>query len=88
MESLIQRGVPMRSAHEAVGKLVRLCEERKCRLVDLPAAEFDAIHAGLSAGVYDVLGVKNVIGAFRSAGSTAPYEVEKQIRFWRTQLGM
>ena len=32
MEFLIAQGVPMRSAHEAVGKLVRLCEERRCRL--------------------------------------------------------
>src|SRR5437588_2904651 len=32
MEFLIARGVPQRSAHEAVGKLVRLCEERRCRL--------------------------------------------------------
>jgi len=88
MEALIQRGVPMRSAHEAVGKLVRRCEERQCRLADLPASEFDAIHAGLGADVFSVLGVQNALGAFRSVGSTAPYEVEKQLRFWRTQLGM
>ena len=36
MEALISRGVPMRSAHEAVGNLVRECEQRKCRLADLP----------------------------------------------------
>src|SRR5439155_3003896 len=30
MEFLIGQGVPQRSAHEAVGKLVRLCEERRC----------------------------------------------------------
>src|SRR5438093_10203806 len=32
MEALIGRGVPMRSAHEAVGRLVRQCEEKRCRL--------------------------------------------------------
>ena len=32
MEHLIAQGMPMRAAHEAVGKLVRLCEERRCRL--------------------------------------------------------
>lgn len=86
METLIQRGMPMRSAHEAVGKLVRLCEQRECRLADLPPTEFDDVLSGLSATVYDVLGVKNALAAFRSVGSTAPYEVEKQVRFWRTQL--
>jgi argininosuccinate lyase len=29
MEYLVAQGVPMRSAHEAVGKLVRLCLERR-----------------------------------------------------------
>lgn len=42
MEALIARGVPMRSAHEVVGNLVRECEQRKCRLADLPDAMFPA----------------------------------------------
>src|SRR5205814_7465484 len=29
MEFLVQQGVPLRSAHEAVGKLVRTCEARR-----------------------------------------------------------
>ena len=86
MEALILRGVPMRSAHEAVGKLVRQCEQQKCRLADLPAAVYDAIHPGLGRDVYAVLGVKNALAAFRSAGSTAPAEVAKQLEFWRSNL--
>src|SRR5205823_6918293 len=31
MEYLVAQGLPMRAAHEAVGKLVRLCEGRRCR---------------------------------------------------------
>ena len=42
----------MRSAHEAVGKLVRQCEERRCRLADLPAEAFEAIRPGLGAKVH------------------------------------
>src|SRR5262245_35945194 len=49
MEGLIARGVPMRSAHEAVGKLVRECEARKCRLVDLPDEMYDAVVPGRAA---------------------------------------
>src|SRR4051812_44201489 len=51
MEYCISQGVPMRAAHEAVGKLVRLCEQRGCRLADLPAEEFDSVRPGLSPGV-------------------------------------
>jgi argininosuccinate lyase len=81
MEALIARGVPMRSAHEAVGNLVRECEGRKCRLADLPDALFPA------PGVKESLGVANSLKAFRSYGSTAPAEVAKQLSDWKARLG-
>ncbi len=87
MEHLIQAGVPMRSAHEAVGNLVRLCEGRRCRLADLPPVEFDSIRPGLSPGVYKVLGVANALASFRSAGSTAPEKVREQLQAWQGLLG-
>src|SRR5262249_42606560 len=86
MEYCIAQGVPMRAAHEAVGKLVRLCEGRRCRLADLPAEEFDSVRKGLAPGVYKVLGVGNALAAFRSFGSTAPAEVERQLSGWRQRL--
>jgi argininosuccinate lyase len=86
MEFLIARGIPMRSAHEAVGRLVRLCEDRKCRLADLPAAEYEAVSPGLSNDVFKVVGVANALAAFKSVGSTAPAEVERQLEAWRKRL--
>jgi argininosuccinate lyase len=86
MEFFIVQGVPQRTAHEQVGKLVRLCEERGCRLADLPPEVYESVRPGLGAGVYKVLGVSNALAAFRSAGSTAPAEVEKQITEWRQRL--
>jgi argininosuccinate lyase len=86
MEFFIGQGVPMRAAHEAVGKLVRLCEERRCRLRDLPPEVYESVRPGLSSGVYQVLGVANALAAFRSAGSTAPAEVERQLAAWRTRF--
>ena len=86
MEFFVKQGVPLRSAHEAVGKLIRQCEERKCRLVALPAEAFDAIQAGLSGKIGGVLGVNNALAAFQSYGSTAPVEVAKQLDAWRGRL--
>lgn len=86
MEHLVQAGMPMRSAHEAVGKLVRKCEERGCRLADLPPEEYDAIRPGLSSGVYEIVGVRNALRAFRSLGSTGPEQVADQLRRWRERL--
>lgn len=88
MEAMVLHGLPMRSAHEAVGKLVRLCEQRRCRLRDLPPEEFDQIAPGFSAKVYSVLGVKNALAAFRSSGSTAPEEVDRQLNFWEQRLNI
>jgi argininosuccinate lyase len=34
-----------------------------------------------------VLGVANALKAFRSHGSTAPQEVEKQLAWWRGRFG-
>jgi argininosuccinate lyase len=86
MEFLVARGLPMRAAHEAVGKLVRLCEERRVRLRELPAEVYESIRPGLSREVYQVLGVANALAAFQSAGSTAPVEVDRQLRSWRSRL--
>jgi argininosuccinate lyase len=87
MEGLIARGVPMRSAHEAVGTLVRECEQKKCRLVDLPVEVFERISPGSSA-VRSLLGVPNTLAAFKSYGSTAPTEVARQLREWKERVGI
>jgi argininosuccinate lyase len=86
MEFFVKQGVPLRSAHEAVGRLVRQCEEGKCKLVELPAESYDAIQPGLSAKVAQVLGVQNALAAFQSFGSTAPAMVAQQLHAWRQRL--
>ncbi len=86
MEFLIMQGLPMRLAHEAVGKLVHLCEERRCRLTDLPPEVYESVRPGLGSGVYQVLGVANALAAFRGVGSTAPTEVARQIQAWNSKL--
>ena len=86
MESLISRGVPMRTAHEAVGALVKQAEDAGGRLVDLPAIAFEAVAPGSGDAVRDSLGVANAIAAFRSYGSTAPAEVAHQLAAWQDRL--
>jgi argininosuccinate lyase len=87
MEFFISQGVPMRSAHEAVGKLVRRCEQEKCRLSALPTTVFEEVCEGIGPSIRNVLGVANSLAAFRSYGSTAPAEVQKQLLAWRERLG-
>ncbi len=86
MESLIARGVPMRTAHEAVGTLVKRAEDGRGRLVDLPVSAFEAVAPGGGEAVRASLGVANAIAAFRSYGSTAPTEVAQQLAAWQDRL--
>jgi argininosuccinate lyase len=86
MEYLIQRGVPMRTGHEVVGKLVKLCESRTCRLADLKLEELKQ-HCGLiEADVANWLGTSNVVARLTSFGGGGRDSVKEQLREWHTRL--
>ncbi len=86
MEYLIGRGVPMRTGHEIVGKLVRLCESKRCRLVDLTLAEFREVDENIAEDVYGWLGTENVVARLCSFGSGGRGSVADQADEWRTRL--
>jgi argininosuccinate lyase len=86
MEYLIAKGIPQRTGHEIVGRLVGLCERKGCRLADLSAADFATAHPAIEDDVRAILGVKNAVDAFRSYGSTAPSEVARQLERWKAKL--
>ncbi len=87
MEHLIALGVPQRTAHEVIGKLVGQCERRGLkRLADLTDAELAEADPRLGPEARGVLGVANAIRAFRSYGSTAPAEVDAQLARWTSRL--
>ena len=56
------------------------------RLADLTAEEFRSVDASLDESVRGVLGVENAVARFVSYGSTAPGEVEKQIKLWQERV--
>jgi argininosuccinate lyase len=87
MEHLIGRGVPQRTAHEIVGKLVRKALDRNARLSDLSLGEFQEVYPDLDESVYNLLGVEQAVGAMQSHGSTAPEQVREQIKLWKERLG-
>ncbi|NMC21650.1 MAG: argininosuccinate lyase [Thermogutta sp.] len=86
MEYLILQGVPQRSAHEAVGRLVRAAMDRNCRLIDLPLAVFQEVVPSLDESVREVLGPDKAVRRMRSFGSTAPEQVRRQIDAWKQRL--
>jgi argininosuccinate lyase len=88
MEYLIKRGVPQRTAHEIIGKLVASAMKRDLPLKKLDLSELQAAHQAIDESVYEVLGVEQAVMAFSSEGSTAPVEVAKQVALWKERLKM
>jgi argininosuccinate lyase len=86
MEYLIARQIPQRRAHHLVGVLVGKAIEQRVPLAELALADFQAADPELDERVYDVLGARNAIDAFRSYGSTAPTEVDRQIARWKKEI--
>jgi argininosuccinate lyase len=86
MEYLITRGVPMRTAHETVGKLVGLCERTNRRLAELPLDELQAACPLIDGGVSGYLGVQNAVRVLRSYGSGGRASVEEQLGRWEARF--
>ncbi|AVO37657.1 argininosuccinate lyase [Pukyongiella litopenaei] len=79
--------LPFRDAHHVTGTLVAMAEKRGCDLPDLPLADMQSVHAGITQDVYSVLGVENSVNSRMSYGGTAPAQVRAQIARWKEKLG-
>ena len=86
MEYLIRRGIPQRTAHELVGRLVRKALDRNLRLSDLSIEDFKQAHGELDESVYEVLGAEKAVAAMVSYGSAGPQQVAKQVELWQERL--
>jgi len=86
MEHLIRRGVPQRTAHETIGRLVRRALDREVPLAGLSLSEIREVYPEAEEAIFDVLGADKAVASFVSYGSTAPAEVEKQVAMWRERV--
>ena len=78
--------MPFREAHHVTGTLVAMAEARGIDLPDLTLGDMQSVHAGITAAVFDVLGVENSIRSRLSYGGTAPMRVAEQAARWKTAL--
>jgi argininosuccinate lyase len=83
---LVERGVPSRLAHEAVGKAVQLAVERGCDLQKVPLADLQGIHAGFDAGFQSCLGLTEVLALHDVPGGTAPRHVKRALQNARQRV--
>jgi argininosuccinate lyase len=80
VDRLVESGVPMREAHGIVGRLVRSCLEAGLGMADLSSEELARHHPALAGVRPEELTAEASIAGKRSAGSTAPSEVARQVR--------
>jgi len=79
-------GLAFREAHHVTGRLVGLAEGKGVDLPDLALADMQAVHSGITAAVFEVLGVENSVASRTSFGGTAPVNVRAQVARWQEEL--
>ena len=83
-----EAGVPFREAHHITGRAVRLADERREALWELPLEELKGIDGRIGAQVFEVLSPEASVRSRTSFGGTAPKAVRQQIEAAKEALGM
>ena len=85
-EELVRAGMPFRSAHEVVGKLVRRAEEKGVTLRELDAADLRAVDEKLAPQTLEVLDAARNVAARQLTGGPAPAAVERELARLEAEL--
>jgi argininosuccinate lyase len=85
---LVEKGIPFREAHEAVGKTVQYAIAKGKSLDALSQAEFQSIHPKFDQDVYSVFDPANSITRRSALGGTAPEVVEQQLQTAKEMIGI
>ncbi len=79
---LVKKGVPFREAHEITGKVVNYCIEHKMYFGNLDLETLTLFSTKFDADIFDIILPHASVQNKKSAGSTNPHEVKKQIVHW------
>jgi argininosuccinate lyase len=83
---LVRKGLPFREAHEITGKVVAYCINHKMYFGNLDIETLKQFSAKFDADVFDFILPQNSVNQKKSAGSTNPHEVKKQLATWTRVL--
>ncbi len=83
---LVRRGIPFRDAHAVAGAIVAHCVEQSCGFGSLDLETFRSFSPAFDDDIFQYLLPITSIQRKRSAGSTAPGDVERQIAAWSQLL--
>lgn len=76
---LVGKGLPFRTAHGIVGKLVKHCIDNHKRLESLSLEEFKAESSLIGEDIYEILKIENVVQVRNSYGGTSFDQVKLEL---------
>lgn len=83
---LVQRGVPFRQAHHAVGAVVALAEEKGLKVTELRVEQLRKIHPQFTQDALKVFSLDRAMAARKALGSPGTAQVRAQLAFWKKKL--
>lgn len=83
---LVNKGVPFRDAHGAVGQLVLLCIREGLALDDLPLAEYQKICPVFQEDVYEAISMKTCVEKRVTIGGPGQEAMKRVMEIYRKQL--
>lgn len=87
VDYLVQKNIPFRKAHNIVGRIVVLCVDQGKKLNELSLTEYKKHSPKFEKDIFELLTARTSVQNKKSQGSTSPKEVEKQIDYWKINLG-
>ena len=69
-------GKPFREAHHISGQLVKMAEDKDCRLEELSLADMQSVESGISEEALEGLDIERTLAARNSFGAPAPENVK------------
>jgi argininosuccinate lyase len=84
---LVEKGVPFREAHHAIGAVVRIAEKLGVKLNALPDAEVRSVHAAFGDDWSSVFDLERAMKKRSGTGMPGPLQIKKQFARWTKLLG-
>ena len=83
---LVRKGLPFREAHQITGRIVSYCIDHRMFFGNLDLDTLHTFSKSFDPDVFDFLLPHKSVEQKKSAGSTSPHEVKKQIVHWSRVL--
>jgi argininosuccinate lyase len=80
-----ETNLPFREAHHVTGAAVALAEKKGCGLEELSLDDLQELHPAITKEVFSVLSVEKSVASRKSFGGTAPANVRRQVKYWRSR---